>query len=281
MIYHGRKSSAMKILTYALIIIGAVFMVLPFLWMISASFKEPFKVYELPVQWIPEPAVKDNYIRLFTEYNFDKYIWNSVKLTTVNIIGNVMSSCFVAYGFAFCKFKHKNKLFLLLLATMMLPSEVLFFPQFVLFNKIGWYGTMLPLWVPSFLGSAFYIFLMRQYFLTIPPQLVDAARIDGCSELKILATIIVPNARPAIMVVVIYTFMNVWNDFFGPLIYIAKEDQRTVAIALNYLKNTYEGTSSIPITMAASVLLIIPSILIYFLGQKFISKGMVFTGVEK
>ncbi len=276
-----RKKKIIKLATQLLVIIGAVLMIMPFIWMISTSFKDPLKVYELPIKWIPNPIIKDNYIRLFTDYNFGLYIGNSLKLAAINIAGNVISCSLVAYGFAFLQHKYKNIMFIVLLSTMMLPGVVTFFPQFILFNYIGWYGTLLPLWVPSFTGSAFYIFLLRQYFLTIPSEILEAARIDGTSEWKILWKIVMPMSKPAIMVIVIYTFMNVWNDFFGPLIYIINEDQRTVAIALNYLSNTYEGTSSIPISMAASVLLILPCILIYFFGQSYVSKGLVFKGVEK
>ncbi|HBB27910.1 MAG TPA: sugar ABC transporter ATP-binding protein [Clostridiales bacterium] len=275
------RRKILKFVTYILITIGAILMILPFLWMISTSFKNPLKVYELPIKWIPETFNIKNYTRLFTEYNFSLYIFNSLKLAALNIIGNVLSCSLVAYGFSFLRHRYKNKIFVLLLATMMLPGAVTFFPQFILFNHIGWYGTTLPLWVPSFCGSAFYIFLLRQFFLTIPSELIDAAKMDGCSDLKILFKIVLPMSKPALMVIVIYTFIDVWNDFFGPLIYIIREEQRTVAVALNYLNSTYEGTSSIPITMAASVLLIIPSLVIYFAGQSHISKGIVFKGVEK
>ncbi len=275
------RRKILKFVTYVLITIGAILMILPFLWMISTSFKNPLKVYELPIKWIPETFNFKNYTRLFTEYNFSLYIFNSLKLAALNIIGNVLSCSLVAYGFSFLRHRYKNKIFILLLATMMLPGAVTFFPQFILFNHIGWYGTTLPLWVPAFCGSAFYIFLLRQFFLTIPSELIDAAKMDGCSDLKILFKIVLPMSKPALMVIVIYTFIDVWNDFFGPLIYIIREEQRTVAVALNYLNSTYEGTSSIPITMAASVLLIIPSLVIYFAGQSHISKGIVFKGVEK
>ncbi len=275
------RRKILKFVTYVLITIGAILMILPFLWMISTSFKNPLKVYELPIKWIPETFNFKNYTRLFTEYNFSLYIFNSLKLATLNIVGNVLSCSLVAYGFSFLRHRYKNKIFILLLATMMLPGAVTFFPQFILFNHIGWYGTTLPLWVPAFCGSAFYIFLLRQFFLTIPSELIDAAKMDGCSDLKILFKIVLPMSKPALMVIVIYTFIDVWNDFFGPLIYIIREEQRTVAVALNYLNSTYEGTSSIPITMAASVLLIIPSLVIYFAGQSHISKGIVFKGVEK
>ncbi len=275
------RRKILKFVTYILITIGAILMILPFLWMISTSFKNPLKVYELPIKWIPETFNIKNYTRLFTEYNFSLYIFNSLKLAALNIIGNVLSCSLVAYGFSFLRHRYKNKIFVLLLATMMLPGAVTFFPQFILFNHIGWYGTTLPLWVPAFCGSAFYIFLLRQFFLTIPSELIDAAKMDGCSDFKILFKIVLPMSKPALMVIVIYTFIDVWNDFFGPLIYIIREEQRTVAVALNYLNSTYEGTSSIPITMAASVLLIIPSLVIYFAGQSHISKGIVFKGVEK
>lgn len=276
-----KKRKILKACTYIVVTAGAFLMVLPFIWMISTSFKSPLKVYELPIKWIPETFNFQNYTRLFTDYNFSLYISNSVKLAVINVIGNLVSCSLVAYGFAFMHHKYKKGFFLLLLATMMLPGVVTFFPQFILFNKIGWYGTTLPLWVPSFFGSAFYIFLLRQFFLTIPSELIDAAKMDGCSDLKILCKIVLPMSKPPLMVIVIYTFLQVWNDFFGPLIYIIKEEQRTVAIALNYLKSTYEGTSSLPITMAASVLLIIPSLIIYFFGQSYVSKGIVFKGVEK
>ncbi len=275
------RRKILKFVTYVLITIGAILMILPFLWMISTSFKNPLKVYELPIKWIPETFNFKNYTRLFTEYNFSLYIFNSLKLAALNIVGNVLSCSLVAYGFSFLRHRYKNKIFILLLATMMLPGAVTFFPQFILFNHIGWYGTTLPLWVPAFCGSAFYIFLLRQFFLTIPSELIAAAKMDGCSDLKILFKIVLPMSKPALMVIVIYTFIDVWNDFFGPLIYIIREEQRTVAVALNYLNSTYEGTSSIPITMAASVLLIIPSLVIYFAGQSHISKGIVFKGVEK
>jgi len=150
------RRKILKFVTYILITIGAILMILPFLWMISTSFKNPLKVYELPIKWIPETFNIKNYTRLFTEYNFSLYIFNSLKLAALNIIGNVLSCSLVAYGFSFLRHRYKNKIFVLLLATMMLPGAVTFFPQFILFNHIGWYGTTLPLWVPAFCGSAFY-----------------------------------------------------------------------------------------------------------------------------
>ncbi len=276
-----KKNSITKIIIHAVLIIGSVLMLLPFLWMVSTSLKECTKIYETPLRWIPKNPQWSNYKRLITEFKFYKYMLNSAMLSAVNIIGNLLSCSLVAFAFANQKFKYKKQLFILILSTMMLPGEVVFFPQFIIFNYIGWYGTLKPLWVPSFLGNAFFIFLLRQYFLTIPTELVDAAKIDGCSSFKIFRKIYLPLSKPALAVVTIYTFMGTWNDFFGPLIYITKESQRTAAVALHYLKNTYEGTSSLPTTMAASILTIIPCLILYYFGQKYFVKGIVFKGVDK
>jgi ABC-type glycerol-3-phosphate transport system permease component len=277
----NRRSLITKGLTYVLLIIGAIAMLLPFAWMISTSVKEPTRVYQMPPEWIPENPRWENYSRVLTEFNFLAYMKNSALLSLINIIGNLISCSLVAYAFASQKFRYKKQLFILLLATMMIPGEVLFFPQFILFNMIGWYGTMKPLWVPSFLGNAFFIFLLRQFFLTIPSELVDAARIDGCSRWRILWDVYLPLSKPALATVAIYTFMGTWNNFFEPLIYITKEKNRTAAIALHYLRNTYEGTSSLPMTMAASILTIIPCLLVYYLGQRYFVQGIVFKGVDK
>lgn len=249
--------------------------------MISTSLKEGVSVYQMPPQWIPKEPQWNNYKRIIFEFPFPRYMLNSTILSLVNIIGNILSCSLVAYAFATQKFKYKKQLFVLLLATMMLPSSVLFFPQFMLFAKLGWYGTMLPLWVPSFLGNAFFIFLLRQYFLTISTELADAARIDGCNNFRIFWNIYLPLSKPVLATVAIYTFMGVWNDFFAPLIYITEEKHRTAAIALYYLRNTYERISSLPITMAASILTIIPALILYYLGQRYFFKGLVFKGTDK
>jgi ABC-type glycerol-3-phosphate transport system permease component len=202
-----------RILTYFLLIIGSAFILLPFLWLISTSFKDPVHVYQMPPDWIPDEPNLNNFQRVFGEFNFLRYLWNSLWLSIVNIIGNLISCSMTAYAFASSRFKYKKQLFIVLLATMMIPGEVVFFPQFILFNFLGWYGSMKPLFVPSFLGNAFFIFLLRQYFLTIPKELVDAARIDGCSEWQIFGKIYLPLSKPALATVAIYTFMSVWNDF--------------------------------------------------------------------
>lgn len=275
------RRKLMRLSIYTALIIGSILMLLPFFWMISTSLKPSTEVYQMPPQWIPQNPHWHNYVRVMTEFKFWKYMLNSASLAAIKIVGNVLSCSLVAYAFASLQFKYKKQLFVLLLATMMLPGEVVFFPQFILFNYIGWYGTLKPLWVPAFLGNAFFIFLLRQFFLTIPTELVDAARIDGCNRWQIFWDIYVPLSKPALAVVAIYTFMGTWNDFFGPLIYITHEENRTAAIALHYLRNTYEATSSLPITMAASIITIIPCLILYYLGQRYFVKGIVFKGIDK
>ncbi|QRN85278.1 carbohydrate ABC transporter permease [Clostridia bacterium] len=275
------KKNTIKIITYILLIAGCFVMLFPFFWMLSTSVKNPVDVFKLPVKWIPDEPVLSNYTRVITEFEFLKYMRNSLILSIANTIGSLFSCTLVAYAFATQKFKYKKQLFVLILATMMLPGEVIFFPQFILYNFIGWYGTMKPLWVPSFFGNAFYIFLLRQYFLTIPAELSNAARIDGCNAFKIFWKIYIPMSKPALAVVAIYTFMTTWNDFFGPLIYITKEEYRTASIALYYLRNTYETTSSLPMTMAAAILTIIPCLALYYFGQRFFTRGIVFKGIDK
>lgn len=277
------KQRNLTVIRYIFIILLAMLFIIPFIWMIVSSVKSPLKVFTKPIQWIPDEFHWENYKRLFQEYHFERYIWNTVKLCLLNVIGTVVSCSTVAYAFAFSRYRKKNKVFFLVLATMMLPGTVTFFPQFILFAKIGWYGTMLPLWVPSFFGSAYYIFFLRQYFLTVPTAMIDAARIDGCGELKILLRIVAPMAKPVYIVMILNTFVRVWSDFFNQLIYITRSENHTVSMGLSYLNSSYGSTnnSTLPILMAGSFIVSIPVLLIYYFGQKTMLKTYVFKDAEK
>ncbi len=274
-----KSLSYKKICIHLALIVGSIIILLPFFWMVSTSLKSGANTFNC--RWIPRAPQWSNYKRVLFNLPFPKYMLNSALLSFINIVGHVISCSLAGYAFSNQKFKYKKQLFLILLGTMMIPNEVLFFPQFILFNKLGWYGTLKPLWVPSFLGNAFFIFLMRQFFLTIPTELSEAAKIDGCSSFRIFWNIYLPLSKPAIATVAIYTFVGVWNAFFGPLIYITKDTYRTASLALYYLKNSYEGVSSLPISMTASILTVIPVLVIYYLGQRYFVKGIVFKGVDK
>ena len=277
------KRRNLTILRYAVIILFVVLFLIPFVWMIVSSVKNPLKVFTRPIQWLPDEFHWENYKRLFTEYHFERNIWNTIKLCLLNVVGIVTSCSLVAYAFAFNKYRNKNKIFLLVLVTMMLPGTVTFFPQFILFTKMGWYGTTLPLWVPSFFGSAYYIFFLRQYFLTVPTAMIDAAKIDGCGDLRILLRIIAPMAKPVYVVMILNTFVSVWSDFFNQLIYITRSENYTVSMGLSQLNSSYGSTnnSTLPILMAGSFIVSIPVLLIYYFGQKAMLKAYVFKDVEK
>lgn len=269
-----------RTMIYTVLVLGSVAMILPFFWMVSTSFKKPDEIYILPIQWLPKAPDLNAYIRLFQDYSFGTFLFNTVWLTAANILGYVLSCAMVAYGFATQHWRHKEKLFLFVLATMMLPKDVVFYPQFILFKMIGWYGTMKPLWVPSLFADAFQIFLLRQFFLGISNELSDAAKIDGCSRYRIFWNIYLPLSKPVLATSAIYVFMYHWNDFFKPLIYITREGNRTAALALMYLRSSKEVMSLMPVQMAASVVLALPCILIYYFCQRFFIAGMVYKGVK-
>jgi ABC-type glycerol-3-phosphate transport system permease component len=266
---------------YAALLFWAVFVMMPFFWVISTSFKNPGNVFILPIQWLPNPFEFSSYVRVFTEFQFHRYIFNSAWLTTINIIGFVISCTLVAYAFATQNWKHKNKLFLLVLATMMLPREVIFYPRFILFVHLGWYGTMLPLWVPSLFGDAFLIFLLRQFFLSVPTALGESATIDGCGRFRVFWNIYLPLSKPALASAAIFVFMFHWNDFFAPLIFITQSRLRTAALALFYLRGSMGMGIHLPTQMAAALITSIPCILVFAFLQRYFIAGIVIKGVEK
>ncbi len=270
-----------KVVIYILLTLFSMVLLLPFFWMLSTSFKEPARIFTLPIEWFPRKIITDNYVRLFSEFKFQNYLWNSTWLTGINIIGYVSSCALVGYAFATQKYKHKNKLFLLVLATMMLPKEVVFYPRFILFKYLGWYGTMLPLWAPSFFADAFLVFLFRQFFLSIPTELSEAATMDGCGRFGIFWNIYLPLSKPALASASIFVFMYHWNDFFGPLIFITKENLRTAALGLAYLKNSYEIQSLLGLQMAGALITAIPCLLLYYFAQRYFIAGIVMKGVDK
>lgn len=277
-----KKERRLRKARYAVAIAIAVVISIPLYWMIVTTFKDPANVFTRPIKWLPDQLDFSNYVNLFTQYHFEQYIWNTVKLCLLNVVGTTVSCSLVAYGFAFGKFKHKNKLFALLLATLILPGTVTFFPQFILYTKIGWYGTLLPLWAPSFFGSAYYIFFLRQYFLTVPQSLLDAAKIDGCGKIRTLLQVVIPMAKPVYLVMILNTFIGVWGDFFNQLIYITTSSEYTISIGLTALNASYgTSTSIIPSVMAAALLVSLPVLLVYYFGQKAMMKSFVIKGTEK
>lgn len=212
--------------------------------------------------------------------HFPRYLANTLILCVLNVAGTVISSSLVAYGFARLEWRGRDRLFALLLATMMIPFPVVMVPLYGLFRSLGWVGTLQPLWVGSFFANAFNVFLLRQFFRTIPKDLSEAARIDGCGEFRIFWQIILPLCRPALVVVALFTFLGAWNDFLGPLIYLTDERDFTLALGLEAMKTSASGATEWHYLMAASTLVILPVIALFIVAQRSFIEGIALTGTK-
>jgi len=275
---HRRKTILQSIFKHFFLIVCSVAFLIPFIWMISTSLKPDSEILVWPPQWIPHPFQWSNYPQALTFVPFFRYFLNTLLYGVSTVVGTALSCTIVAYGFARIEWPERNFLFALMLATMMLPYQALMIPLFLLFRALGWTGTFLPLIVPSFFGNAFFIFLLRQFFKTIPQALVDAARIDGCSEFRIFAQIILPLAKPAIATVALFQFINAWNDFLGPIIYLNSQSMYTISLGLQDFLGSYG--SQWGYLMAASVTATLPIIILFFFTQKTFIQGITLTGIK-
>ena len=267
-------------LTY-LVLIGLSFVFLiPFFFMLVTSVTLASKVRALTgIDWTPNPIVWHNYREALTVLPFHLFLKNTLIITISCIIGQTLSASLVAFGFSRMRFPGRNVLFILVLSTMMLPAQVTQIPTFVIFTHLRWIDTLKPLIVPAFFGGgAFFIFLLRQFFMTIPSELEDAAKIDGCSPLGIYRNVALPLSKPALATVAIFAFMAHWNDFMGPLIYIQSMENKTLALGLNSFKSLY-GTEY-HLLMAASVAVLLPVLAIFFSAQKYFVQGIVLSGIK-
>jgi multiple sugar transport system permease protein len=260
-----------------MIVVGITFL-LPFFWMVSTSVKIKADIFCVPPKWIPSQLRFQNYTDALGYFPFLRYFLNTVTITVFSTLGWLLSSALVAYGFARLRFPGRNVLFYVLLSTMMLPAQVTMVPLFVIFRTLGWVDTFYPLIVPAYFGSPFFIFLLRQYFLGIPQELIDAARIDGSSELGIFSRVILPLSKPALTAVAIFGLMYGWNDFLGPLIYLNSEKSKTVALGLDAFR-TFYGTDWQGL-MSISTLMVIPMVVIFFFAQKYFVRGIALTGMK-
>lgn len=271
------KELSIKILVYALLILlGALFFI-PFLWMILTSLKDNMEIVRQ--NFFPKELVFANYPKALTTMPFLQYTVNTVTITVLNMIGTVLTASLVAYAFAKLRWKGRDIWFIIMLATMMLPSQVTQIPLFVLYKKLGWLNTYLPLIVGSYFGGgAFNIFLLRQFFSTLPNELSEAARIDGCSELRTFFNIVLPLCKPALATIAIFSFMGSWNDFFGPLIYLTEPKKYTIALGLR----AFQGYSGVQwnLLMAASVVTALPTLILFFCFQNYFVKGITLTGIK-
>jgi multiple sugar transport system permease protein len=270
---------------YAILLVLAATFLLPFYWMASSAVKDDSQVYVVPPRWIPNPAYIGNFWTAWNVQNFNLYTFNTiVKYAIPATVGTVLSSALVAYSFSRMRWPGRDLLFALCLATMMIPFQVRLVPLFIIFKELGWINTYLPLVVPAFFGNAFFIFMLRQFFRTIPMELSEAAKIDGASEVQTMVQIILPLAKPALTVVALFAFMDAWNDYLGPLIYINYEPEWTLALAIQRmgtaLSEVGAQSNAYPYLMAVSTIVTLPILLIFFFAQRAFIEGISLSGLK-
>src|SRR5215208_2157898 len=273
----------LDLISYTFLIIGALTMLIPFVWMLSVSLREPAQQYARIL--IPTPVTLQNYIDLFKDLPDQAFLYltfNSFKLSILTVTGQVLTCAMAAFVFAIVKFKGRDFLFALLVATLMIPPQVSLIPNFIIFKYLGWIGTQLPLIIPAFWGGAFGTFLLRQYFLTIPRDLVDAARMDGASLFDIFWRVYLPLSKPAVAALAIFVFKDAWNDLLHPLVYLPTDMHKTtLTVGLAFFQQQLQAGGKFTVLMAGAFLSIVPLLIIFFIAQKQFIEGIALSGVKR
>jgi ABC-type glycerol-3-phosphate transport system permease component len=268
-----------RMIIYALLLLGGFIMVIPFFWLLSSSLKAPSKIYILPPQWIPNPLQWQNYPTAVTSIPYWTYALNTLTITVGAMLGTIITSSMSGFAYGRLRWPGRDFLFTCMLSTLMLPNVVLMIPTYILYKYLGWLDSFLPLTVPYwFGGGAFNIFLMRQFMMTIPKDLDDAARVDGANAFTIFTRLLLPLCRPALAIIAIFSFIYHWNDFMGPLIYLTNPDLRTLSLGLNYFKDMFRVKTEL--IMAGSTIMITPIILLFLLAQRYFVQGIALTGLK-
>jgi len=271
---------ATKTIVFIILLGAAVAFMLPLAWMISTSLKPKEQIFVYPLIWIPDPPKWDNYAKALNNPSFHYLLFfgNSLYYAVLSTIGIVISCSLVAYAFARLRWWGRDLWFIITLATLMIPYPVTLIPLYLIFSKIGWINSFKPLIVPNFMGAAFFIFLLRQFFLTIPMDLSDAAKIDGAADLQIYWRIVMPLAKPALAAVALFTFLYTWNDFLGPLIYLTDGSKYTLAVGLAAFRGQYR--TQWDLMMAAATVVTAPIVIVFFFAQKQFIEGITLTGIK-
>lgn len=269
-------------LLHAILLAGSIGMLIPLAWTVSTSLKALPQIAVWPPEWIPNPVMWQNYVTVFDVAPVTLWLRNSMIIVLANVVGSVVTCSFVAYGFARTKFPGRDVLFVLLLSTLMVPYVVRLIPLYMIYGQLGWLNTFLPVTIPNLLGrNPFFIFLLRQFFMGIPNELSDAARIDGCSDFGIWWRIVMPLSKPALAAITIFAFRDAWDNFLAPLVYLAgRPDLRPLSVGLYTLRG---GAGQLPDThymMALSTLMIIPMLLLFAFGQRYFIQGVTLTGLK-
>ena len=265
---------------HLLLILVSVIFLFPFFWMVSAALKTKEQLFRVPIEWIPNPAQWNNFLIAldYPGFPYFRLLWNSVFYAGLVAVGTVLSCAAVGYGFARLKFPGRDILFAITLATLMVPPIVTYIPQYILFAKLHLTGSYIPLIFPKFLGDAFFIFMIRQFYLSIPWDLSDAARIDGANEFRIFWEIMLPLVRPALVVVAVFSLLYTWHDFFGPLIYL--QDREMYPLTLGLFAFQGQRTLEWPLIMAGATLTTLPMIIVFLFTQRYFIRGIATTGLK-
>jgi len=272
------RRRAADLLAYGLLSAGALVMVGPFVWMLATALKQPADQYSRSL--IPSPATLDNFAQLWQRLPFARLIFNSLSIALLTTVGQLLTCAMAAFCFAVVRFRYRQALFAGLLATLMLPPQITLVPNFILFKWLGLTGTQAPLWLPAFWGGAFGTFLLRQYFLTIPFDLAEAARVDGASLIRIFTQIYLPLARPALAALAIFSFLGAWNDLLGPLIYLPADlEKTTLTVGLALFQTQYTGRWTL--MMAGALISIAPVMLLFLIAQRQFIEGVALSGVRR
>jgi len=268
----------LRVALYVLVILGAIVYAIPFYWMVRTAVMPAWQVYLFPPVWIPAEIQLAHFATPFKAFPFDRWFLNSAIIATMTVLGVILSASLVGFGFARLRFPGRDLLFTIVLATMILPEHVRMIPTYLLFVQLNWVNTFLPLVVPAWLAPAFHVFLLRQFFMTIPQEMVDAAYIDGCTPLGVYSRIALPASLPALGVCAVFSFSAAWNDFLYPLLYLTKTDVYTVAIGLRLFQS--QLATNMQAMMAAATLSALPMIALFFFAQRYFVQGIVITGVK-
>ena len=274
----GKIPSLEVIFLYAFLIVLAILFIMPIFYLFIGSFKAESELFRVPFKWLPDKFQFGNFINMFSSIPFFKYLKNTKIIVVCNIVGSLLSCSLVAYGFARLRWPGRDKVFILVLITMILPYQVTLVPLFLMFTKMKWIGTFLPLTVTCFFGNPFFIFLLRQFFTGIPQDISEAARIDGAGEFTIFSRLVIPMAKPALTTVAIFAFIRSWNDFLGPLVFLGKDELYTLSLAASMLKSNLDPNWSLLLALGA--VMILPVLILFFVMQKYFIQGIAMSGIK-
>ncbi len=264
--------------SYVVLVVGSIGFIVPFIWMVTTSLKDQSQIYTFPVQWIPKPVMWENYKRLFEQAPMWTYLRNTLIITVIGVVFSLIGSSIAAYAFARLRFPGRDVMFFIMLATIMVPSWATLIPTYILFGKLGLLDTYVPILLPALFATPFNTFLLRQFFLSIPRELEDAAKVDGAGTLRCFLLIVVPMARSALLIVGLFAFLYYWNDFLGPLIYLSSDNK--FPISLGIMNFAGQQVQDFALMMAAATVAIAPCVILFFIAQRWFIQGVVITGVK-